>query len=506
VVLGEQDAIVCVGDGSTPRTAALFAYRLPHVQCYSIDPALVEHTTNNVDGEEKNTILHGDLDDIQTIEGSTSLDNKRICIKMKPNKHPWGDIDRLHVVPHKIENVQLTCRRAVIILMHAHVDMADVSRAIVHTPDDDHHSNVGTGVVGVIAAPCCNFGARQAFFHGYPPDFVFTDSAMLSEKNEIRIWAATASLGQDSVIGKSSVATGGAEVALTTPASLTTGTASRNKSEKKQRGIEKQRQNVESRRLRDQLRAKHMEVAAVVSPEIGIPSSPVKDVISMALCASPGSLLMLPEKHDSIDTVLEKYSMISDGENHMSLPSRQLSQVDLLLVKRLRFNFKQHQTLWQGKDGQIFRSLTLVQDKDCYFPVMRVQVQVTGKKYESAFLLILNCKAVNDDINKLSINEDLLKNSCGSIQLVLAKRFFAGGDSTDATQSIGTSSCRSKLLTVEDISFDGMRNTVRSGDVVQVEGCPGRTSFGEPSLFSWDLSLLEMSIPQDVIHTLDTRR
>ena len=42
--LTAEDAIICVGDGSTPRTAALFAFRVRHVQCFSIDPALAAHT------------------------------------------------------------------------------------------------------------------------------------------------------------------------------------------------------------------------------------------------------------------------------------------------------------------------------------------------------------------------------------------------------------------------------------------------------------------------------
>lgn len=37
-----KDAILCVGDGSTPRSAALFALFFPNWECYSIDPQLQE--------------------------------------------------------------------------------------------------------------------------------------------------------------------------------------------------------------------------------------------------------------------------------------------------------------------------------------------------------------------------------------------------------------------------------------------------------------------------------
>ena len=37
-----KDVILCVGDGSTPRSAALFALCYPDWECYSIDPQLQE--------------------------------------------------------------------------------------------------------------------------------------------------------------------------------------------------------------------------------------------------------------------------------------------------------------------------------------------------------------------------------------------------------------------------------------------------------------------------------
>ena len=37
-----EDAILCIGDGSTPRSAAIFALYHPDWQCYSVDPQLQE--------------------------------------------------------------------------------------------------------------------------------------------------------------------------------------------------------------------------------------------------------------------------------------------------------------------------------------------------------------------------------------------------------------------------------------------------------------------------------
>ncbi len=35
-----KDVILCVGDGSTPRSAALFALFFPGWECFSVDPQL----------------------------------------------------------------------------------------------------------------------------------------------------------------------------------------------------------------------------------------------------------------------------------------------------------------------------------------------------------------------------------------------------------------------------------------------------------------------------------
>ena len=37
-----RDVVLCIGDGSTPRSAALFALHFPSWECYSIDPQLRE--------------------------------------------------------------------------------------------------------------------------------------------------------------------------------------------------------------------------------------------------------------------------------------------------------------------------------------------------------------------------------------------------------------------------------------------------------------------------------
>lgn len=43
----KKDVILCIGDGSTPRSAALFALHFPSWECYSIDPQLKEVPTKS---------------------------------------------------------------------------------------------------------------------------------------------------------------------------------------------------------------------------------------------------------------------------------------------------------------------------------------------------------------------------------------------------------------------------------------------------------------------------
>jgi hypothetical protein len=129
------DGIVVVGDGATPRTASLFAFRTKQWQCYSIDP-------------------------IARPDG------------------PWKDIQRLKVAKDKIENVRIKLKRAIVILMHAHVDLHVAIRSIE-----------ASEIVAVVACPCCNWHNRQAQLFGKAADDVFTDPAIMSVHNTVHVWS-----------------------------------------------------------------------------------------------------------------------------------------------------------------------------------------------------------------------------------------------------------------------------------------------------------------------------
>lgn len=121
--------IVCVGDGHTPRTAAMFAFRSPWTT-YSIDPAL-------------------------------------------KNKFRYNRIKRLSVISDKIENVNLELDKPTIIVhCHAHVKI-ETSLAHIKSPK-----------TSVVSMECC----VKQFIQNKPPDIEYNDNCIWSPCNRIKIW------------------------------------------------------------------------------------------------------------------------------------------------------------------------------------------------------------------------------------------------------------------------------------------------------------------------------
>lgn len=82
----------------------------------------------------------------------------------------------------KIENVRIHVRRALVVLIHAHVS---IHQALSGVMADE--------IIGIIALPCCNWYTRQETWknekseHKFP-DFVFDDFSILSPHREVRVW------------------------------------------------------------------------------------------------------------------------------------------------------------------------------------------------------------------------------------------------------------------------------------------------------------------------------
>ena len=119
---------VVVGDGHTPRTAAMIAMRTNY-DCYSIDPKL----------------------------------------KMKPY---WKQIKRLSMYDLNVEQICMTLEKhTIIILPHSHVNLKTCLEQI------------SAPSYTLITMDCCVDNSI-----GIKPDIQYRDSGVCSTKKEIKIW------------------------------------------------------------------------------------------------------------------------------------------------------------------------------------------------------------------------------------------------------------------------------------------------------------------------------
>ena len=123
--------LVAVGDGRTPRTAALFAFKT-NWKCISIDPMLNE------------------------------------------SKIPFweSNIQRLKCVPEKIEDYEVTGGDIVIAAVHSHAPLSAILENI-------------SGNRSLIAIPCC-----VPYEHSVPPSKQYRDAGIWSPKNLVKVWKA----------------------------------------------------------------------------------------------------------------------------------------------------------------------------------------------------------------------------------------------------------------------------------------------------------------------------
>ncbi|OQS02554.1 hypothetical protein THRCLA_05083 [Thraustotheca clavata] len=134
-----RNGIVVVGDGMTPRTAAMFASRTKGWICYSVDPIM------------------------------------RVSTKEAPV--PWEKLNNVIPICAKIEDIRIRLNKAIVILVHAHVTMEQAMASIQ-----------ANDVVAVLTLPCCNWYGRQEYYLNKHPDIVYDDMSILSKHREIRIW------------------------------------------------------------------------------------------------------------------------------------------------------------------------------------------------------------------------------------------------------------------------------------------------------------------------------
>lgn len=147
---------VVVGDGTTPRTAALFAFRTSW-RCVSIDPAL------------------------RTFQQRT-----------------WAAISRLEEHPRKVQDVSLDIEgkssKTVVVIWHAHVSVVDALSCLSFDgarfdPTDQTQCRRIRSRVALVACSCCQFDQQQEVMpDGSPPDFKYEDFGVPSLKRTVKVW------------------------------------------------------------------------------------------------------------------------------------------------------------------------------------------------------------------------------------------------------------------------------------------------------------------------------
>jgi len=118
--------LISVGDGCTPRTAAMFAFRSAW-RCWSVDPRL---------------------------------------------RSDWSAVQRLHVKPQRVEDCEpMHTDKLVIVAVHS------------HAPLDVACQKFTAEQRVVIAIPCCVPQERER-----PPDFEYVDKGIWSPQNKVMVW------------------------------------------------------------------------------------------------------------------------------------------------------------------------------------------------------------------------------------------------------------------------------------------------------------------------------
>lgn len=125
-LIDKEVMVVVVGDGSTPRTAALFAFRSAW-DCYSVDPHL--------------------------------------------DKDKAWRTERLTICPKKIEELSFKAEKMVVVAVHSHANLKIA----------DEHCHADQKLI--IAIPCC---VPQELDR--PPDKEYVDMGIWSPKNTVKIW------------------------------------------------------------------------------------------------------------------------------------------------------------------------------------------------------------------------------------------------------------------------------------------------------------------------------
>lgn len=155
---------VAIGDGTTPRTAALFAF-LTKWHCVAIDPMMVDWDTWR---------LQKKIED----EGENSSSQETINDTSGNLTSNWGGVHRLVAYRKKIQEVRVECEKAVLVLVHAHVSLQECLAQV----------RTRSGRCSAVILPCCNWYAKLVHPDGQAPIAEYDDMCVSSPQRMVRVF------------------------------------------------------------------------------------------------------------------------------------------------------------------------------------------------------------------------------------------------------------------------------------------------------------------------------
>jgi len=185
---------IVIGDGRTPRTAALLAMRTKWARIISIDPALHGLETEGISAAPTEAKMRR--------EGMLSAGSSSGKARVAMRERVVG-IHRLEVLGCRIQDATVTVeahQRVVIILPHAHVspDEAIASIQIKRAAStravesEQEGGYVAPRSLSLVQLPCCNYlWHKEALGQG--PDAEFNDSRIGTPCRLVRVWKDVAS-------------------------------------------------------------------------------------------------------------------------------------------------------------------------------------------------------------------------------------------------------------------------------------------------------------------------
>jgi len=201
VPFGEPATIcIVVGDGSTPRTAALLAMRT-RWRLLSVDPALVglplpgcEPSGAAENGSEPVAVAKKRRQNLEAKLAHQQEQEAPRRAKLRERLAKISGVSRLELHARPMEEVQLDVgpdvRHVVVVLPHAHVVPAATLRSLILEPSTPLPS------ISVVQLPCCGM-KRHTQICGLEPDVEYEDKCICTPERGIRVWKDVSSAARE---------------------------------------------------------------------------------------------------------------------------------------------------------------------------------------------------------------------------------------------------------------------------------------------------------------------